>query len=126
MKLHPVIGAEIMSRIEQLREMIPAIRWHHEGWNGKGYPDGIKGEQIPLMARIVAVADTFDAITTNRPYQQAYENDFAVETVRKLAGTRFDAKVVSAFLRAFESGQIQLRRDPVPVQTELSPSEVAI
>ncbi len=111
MKLHPVIGAEILSRIEQLREMIPAIRWHHEAWNGMGYPDGRKGEQIPLMARIVAVADTFDAITTSRPYQRAYEVDFALETIRKLAGTRFDAKVVTAFLRAVEERQVQLRRE---------------
>ncbi len=112
MKLHPAIGAEILSRIEQLREMIPAIRWHHEAWNGMGYPDGRKGEQIPLMARIVAVADTFDAITTSRPYQRAYEVEFALETIRKLAGTRFDAKVVTAFLRAVEAGEVQLRREP--------------
>jgi putative nucleotidyltransferase with HDIG domain len=107
MKMHTVIGAEIMSPIEQLREMIPAIRWHHEAWNGRGYPDGLKGEQIPLFARIVAVADTFDAITTNRPYQQAYSLKFAVETITRLTGSRFDAKVVTAFLRAFEAGDIR-------------------
>ena len=114
MKLHPTIGAEIMSRIEQLREMIPAIRWHHEAWNGKGYPDGLKGEQIPLMARIVSVADTFDAITTSRRYQRAYEPQFAVETIEKLAGSRFDAKVVTAFRRAFKAGQIKKRTPPAP------------
>jgi putative nucleotidyltransferase with HDIG domain len=107
MKMHTVIGAEIMSPIEQLKEMIPAIRWHHEAWNGRGYPDGLKGEQIPLFPRIVAVADTFDAITTNRPYQQAYSLRFAVETITRLAGSRFDAKVVTAFLRAFEAGEIR-------------------
>ncbi|HEV8578797.1 MAG TPA: HD domain-containing phosphohydrolase [Thermoanaerobaculia bacterium] len=107
MKMHTVIGAEIMSPIEQLKEMIPAIRWHHESWNGRGYPDGLKGEQIPLFARIVAVADTFDAITTNRPYQQAYSLKFAVETITRLTGGRFDAKVVTAFLRAFEAGEIR-------------------
>ena len=113
MKQHPAIGAEIMSRIEQLKEMLPAIRWHHEAWNGKGYPDGLKGEQIPLMARIVGIADTFDAITTNRPYQRAFEPDFAVKTITRLAGARFDAKIVTAFLRAFEAGQIQvLQRAP--------------
>ncbi len=53
--------------------MLPAVRWHHENWNGKGYPDQLRGAAIPLMARIVAVADCFDAITTNRPYQKAYE-----------------------------------------------------
>ncbi len=113
MKLHPVIGAQIMSRIEQLKEMLPAIRWHHEAWNGKGYPDGLRGEQIPLMARIVGIADTFDAITTNRPYQRAFEPAFAVKTITRLAGARFDAKIVTAFLRAFEAGQIQvLHRAP--------------
>jgi putative nucleotidyltransferase with HDIG domain len=107
MKLHTVIGAEIMAPIEQLREMIPAIRSHHEAWNGRGYPDGLKGEQIPLFARIVGVADTFDAITTNRPYQQAYDLKFAVETITRLTGSRFDAKIVTAFLRAFEAGEIR-------------------
>lgn len=108
MKMHTTIGADIMSPIEQLREMIPAIRWHHEAWNGRGYPEGLKGEQIPLFARIVAVADTFDAITTNRPYQQAYDLRFAVETITKLTGSRFDAKVVTAFLRAVQAGEVRV------------------
>jgi putative nucleotidyltransferase with HDIG domain len=107
MKQHAPIGADIMLPIEQLKEMIPAIRWHHEAWNGRGYPDGLKGEQIPLFARIVAVADTFDAVTTNRPYQQAYDLNFAVETIKKLTGSRFDAKIVTAFLRAFDAGEIR-------------------
>ncbi|HEV7785610.1 MAG TPA: HD-GYP domain-containing protein, partial [Thermoanaerobaculia bacterium] len=107
MKLHTVKGAEIMTPFDQLKEMIPAIRSHHEAWNGRGYPDGLKGEAIPLFARIVAVADTFDAITTNRPYQQAYSLQFAVDTITKLTGSRFDAKIVTAFLRAFEAGEIR-------------------
>jgi HD-GYP domain-containing protein (c-di-GMP phosphodiesterase class II) len=107
MKLHTVKGAEIMTPFDQLREMIPAIRSHHEAWNGRGYPDGLKGEAIPLFARIVAVADTFDAITTNRPYQQAYSLQFAVDTITRLTGSRFDAKIVTAFLRAFEAGEIR-------------------
>jgi HD-GYP domain-containing protein (c-di-GMP phosphodiesterase class II) len=108
MKLHPVIGEDILRPLEPLREMLPAIRWHHEAWNGRGYPDGLKGEQIPLIARIVAVADTFDAITTNRPYQKAYSPEYAVETITKLTGARFDAKVVTAFLRAFQQGFIKV------------------
>lgn len=112
MKLHPVIGADIMTPIDQLREMIPGIRWHHEAWNGQGYPDKLKGEQIPLIARVIAVADCFDAITTNRPYQRAYTAEFAVETLTKLAGSRFDARVVTAFLRAFEAGEIRAREQP--------------
>lgn len=110
MKLHTVMGADIMTPIEQLKEMVPGIRSHHEAWNGRGYPDGLKGEQIPLYGRIIGVADTFDAITTNRPYQQAYSLDYAVETIKKLTGSRFDAKIVTAFLRAFDAGEIRPRR----------------
>jgi len=107
MKAHPVIGAEILQSIEPLREMLPAVRWHHENWNGKGYPDQLRGAAIPLMARIVAVADCFDAITTNRPYQKAYDKRHAAEIITKMAGSRFDAKVVTAFLRAFEMGDLE-------------------
>jgi putative nucleotidyltransferase with HDIG domain len=113
MKMHTVIGAEILTAIEQLKDMIPAIRSHHEAWNGRGYPDGLKGEQIPLYARIVGVADTFDAITTNRPYQKAYSLQFAVETITRLTGSRFDAKIVTAFLRAFEAGDIRAAAESV-------------
>ena len=118
MKLHPVIGFEILQPIGPLTEMLPAVRWHHESWNGKGYPDGLKGESIPLIARIVAVADTFDAITTNRPYQNAYTPDYAVETITKLTGSRFDAKVVTAFLRAFEQGAVAVEDAKPIVETE--------
>jgi len=126
MKLHTVKGAEIMTPFDQLKEMIPAIRSHHEAWNGRGYPDGLKGEQIPLFARIVAVADTFDAITTNRPYQQAYSLQFAVDTITRLTGSRFDAKIVTAFLRAFEAGEIRAgatrpaRPEAIPVEAKVA------
>ncbi len=109
MKLHPVVGAEIVEPISDLRQMIPGIRWHHEAWNGSGYPDGLKGDQIPLMARIIAVADTFDAITTNRPYQNAYTTDYALDRIKQLTGTKFDAKIVTAFLLAWEAGRIKIR-----------------
>ncbi|MEM9294106.1 MAG: HD domain-containing phosphohydrolase [Acidobacteriota bacterium] len=121
-KMHTVIGYDIMQPIEQLREALPVIRWHHENWNGRGYPDGLKGEQIPLMARIVAVADTFDAITTNRPYQKAYTLEYAVETITKLTGARFDAKVVTAFLRAVDKGEVRILQKP---QDELPTDAVA-
>lgn len=111
MKQHPGIGAEIIEPISALREMIPGIRWHHEAWNGTGYPDRLKGESIPLMARIIGVADTFDAITTNRPYQTASSPEYAIETIKKLTGTRFDAKVVTAFLLAWEAGHVRLDRE---------------
>ncbi len=108
MKLHPVIGGDIVEPISALRDHIPGIRWHHEAWNGSGYPDGLKGEQIPLMARIIGVADTFDAITTNRPYQTASSPEFALQTIKKLTGKRFDAKIVTAFLLAWDAGQIKM------------------
>ena len=123
MQKHTVIGAEIIAPIEQLRECQPVVRWHHENWNGRGYPDGLKGEKIPLMARIVAVADTFDAITTNRPYQDAYTLQYAVETITKLTGTRFDAKVVTAFLKAVDKGEIQRVTEPEPETAQL-PAEI--
>ena len=110
MKRHPTIGADILAPLEALHDSLPAVRWHHENWNGRGYPDGLRGEEIPLMARVVAVADCFDAITTSRPYQSAYEPTVAVETMTKIAGTRFDAKVVTAFLRAFEAGELEMVR----------------
>lgn len=111
MKLHPVIGADIAEPISALKEMIPGIRWHHEAWNGTGYPDRLRGEQIPLMARIIGVADTFDAITTNRPYQTASPPEYAIETIKKLTGTKFDARVVTAFLLAWEAGTIRLEKE---------------
>ena len=115
MKAHTVVGAEILRPIGELQEMIPAVRWHHESWDGRGYPDGLTGERIPLIARVVAVADTFDALTTNRPYQQAYGLADATSTIRRLVGSRFDAKVVSAFLSACERGEVRMPpRRPVP------------
>ncbi len=113
MKLHPVIGADIVEPISALRDHLPGIRWHHEAWNGSGYPDGLKGEQIPLMARVIGVADTFDAITTNRPYQTASSPEFALQTIKKLTGTRFDARIVTSFLLAWDAGQI-IMDEPSP------------
>ena len=108
MKMHPVIGAEIMSTIEQLKPLLPAIRWHHERWNGQGYPDGLAGENIPLMARIVGVADTFDAVTTQRVYQDPCTAEEALEIIERLNGSGFDPRVVAAFMSAYESGAIQV------------------
>jgi HD-GYP domain-containing protein (c-di-GMP phosphodiesterase class II) len=119
MKQHPVIGADIVEPISALRNMLPGIRWHHEAWNGSGYPDGLSGEEIPMMARIIGVADTFDAITTNRPYQTASPPEFALQTIKKLTGSRFDARIVTAFLLAYESGDIQM--DP-PEQQAPAPA----
>ncbi len=122
MEEHPVIGAEIVAPIADLEAMIPGIRWHHEAWNGNGYPDGLAREQIPLIARIIGVADTYDAMTTNRPYQQAFSSTYALETIEKLAGTKFDPKIVTAFLLAFRAGHIEHARSLAEnVTTSVSP-----
>jgi putative nucleotidyltransferase with HDIG domain len=108
MKQHTSKGANIMRPVGQLKEMLPGIEFHHERMDGHGYPKGLTGAQIPLMARIIAVADTFDAITTNRPYQTAMDLTYALERIRSLAISRFDPDVVDAFEAAVHSGAIKL------------------
>jgi len=110
MKRHPEKGSHIMGTIPQMKEIIPGIRNHHERWSGGGYPDDLKGEEIPLVARIVQVADTFDAMTTTRPYQRGMKAEAGVARIRELAGIVFDPKVVEAFLEAWVSGD--LKPDP--------------
>jgi HD-GYP domain-containing protein (c-di-GMP phosphodiesterase class II) len=85
--------------IPELASAIPIVRSHHEQWNGAGYPDGLAGEQIPLMARIVAVADAFDAMTTDRPYRSGVSLQSAFEEINDKAGKQFDPQVAAAFLR---------------------------
>ncbi len=80
------------------------MKYHHEKWEGGGYPDGLKGEEIPLQARIVAVADTFDAMTTTRPYQKAMEISYVLERLRDMSGKRFDGAVVEALARSHARG----------------------
>ena len=115
MKQHTVKGANIMRPVAQLKEMLPGIELHHEHMDGRGYPYGLAGDQIPVMARIIAVADTLDAMTTNRPYQSAMDIQFAVDRVRQLTGTKFDPKVVEAFVGAVASGKLRLSATLVEV-----------
>jgi HD-GYP domain-containing protein (c-di-GMP phosphodiesterase class II) len=107
MKQHPQKGYKIMSQIRAMKEFLPGMYMHHEMVNGQGYPQGLKGDDIPLMAKIVAVADTFDAMTTDRPYQQAMKFEDAVKRIESFVGTRYDPSVVSAFAQACEEGQIR-------------------
>ncbi len=115
MKQHTVKGANIMRPVSQLKEMLPGIELHHEHIDGRGYPYGLQGPQIPIMARIIAVADTLDAMTTNRPYQSAMELDFALEKIKKLTGTRFDGAVVNALEASIHSGKIRMTAVEVQV-----------
>lgn len=104
---HPQRGVEIIRPVSALRPLIPIILYHHERYNGKGYPKGLKGEEIPLGARILAVADAYEAMTANRPYRPAMSKREAIERLKKGAGKQFDPKVVAAFLRLLEKGLIQ-------------------
>ncbi|HEV2298967.1 MAG TPA: HD domain-containing phosphohydrolase [Candidatus Acidoferrales bacterium] len=115
MKQHPVKGANIMRPVAQLREVLPGIELHHERLDGRGYPYGLAGDQIPMMARIIAVADTLDAITTNRPYQSAMDLDYAMDRIKQLAGPKFDPEVVKAIERAVATGKLRLSATLVEV-----------
>jgi HD-GYP domain-containing protein (c-di-GMP phosphodiesterase class II) len=110
MKTHTTKGANILRPVTQLAEMLPGIELHHEALDGRGYPYGLTGDQIPLLARVIAVADTFDALTTNRPYQQAHTTDQALQIIRNLAGKRLDPTAVDALLAVYARGEIRIQR----------------
>ena len=99
MKLHPVVGAQIVEKMEFLTGAIDIVRHHHESYDGKGYPDGLAGEQIPLHARIVTVADSFDAMTTDRPYRKALTIAEAVRRLEESSGVQFDPRIAKVFIR---------------------------
>jgi putative nucleotidyltransferase with HDIG domain len=110
MKTHTTKGANILRPVSQLKEMIPGIELHHESLDGRGYPRGLKGDEIPLLPRIIAVADTFDALTTNRPYQQAHDCDEALRIIHSLSGKRLDATAVAALDAIYQRGEIRVPR----------------
>lgn len=107
MKKHPITGAEMIKDIPYLIPAIPVIRHHHERWDGKGYPDQLAGYAIPLSARIVALADGFDAMTIDRPYRERYSLEEAAKEIEKCSGTQFDPGVVHAFKKSWEENKIQ-------------------
>jgi HD-GYP domain-containing protein (c-di-GMP phosphodiesterase class II) len=110
MKTHTTKGANLLRPVKQLKDMLPGIELHHEALDGRGYPYGLQGDQIPLLPRVIAVADTFDALTTNRPYQQAYDPKEALRIIHSLAGKRLDPKAVSALTAVFARGEIRVHR----------------
>jgi HD-GYP domain-containing protein (c-di-GMP phosphodiesterase class II) len=110
MKTHTVKGGTILRPVGMLKEMIPGIEMHHESLDGRGYPYGLKGDALPLMPRIIMVADTFDAMTTNRPYQAAMDPEYVVRIINSLANTKFDPRVVAAITSVFERGGLRLHR----------------
>jgi HD-GYP domain-containing protein (c-di-GMP phosphodiesterase class II) len=110
MKTHTTKGANLLRPVTQLKDMLPGIELHHESLDGRGYPYGLKGDEIPLLARVIAVADTFDALTTNRPYQRAYEPKEALKIIHSLAGKRLDPQAVAAITAVYERGEIRVQR----------------
>jgi HD-GYP domain-containing protein (c-di-GMP phosphodiesterase class II) len=106
MKTHPQKGYKIMSQIPAMKEFLPGMYMHHEMVNGQGYPQGLTDKQIPLQAKIVSVADTFDAMTIDRPYQKGMLLPEALQRIKDLVGTRYDASVVNALIRGCDAGEI--------------------
>ncbi len=103
---HPRTGARLILRVAALREAIPYVLYHHERWDGSGYPSGKAGEEIPLEARVLAVADAFDAMTSDRPYRRALSRAQALAEVERCAGTQFDPVIARVFLELFEETEL--------------------
>ena len=106
MKRHPVVGYKIMSAVKVLTDTVDIIKHHHEHYDGSGYPDGLKSKEISLESRIIAVADAYDAMTTNRPHQAARSTQAALEEIASNSGTQFDQKIVKALIRVVKQGEI--------------------
>lgn len=126
MVMHPLIGESILRPIAMLGPLLPGVRSHHEHYDGTGYPDGLAGEAIPIEARIMAVADAFDAMTSNRPYRQALPEEEALAELRRNAGTHFDPRVVAAFEQIYPAVKRtldHLRPRERDIKTRGEPSE---
>ena len=120
MRQHPVVGAEVFGHVPGLRTLAPLIRSHHERWDGGGYPDGLTGEAIPLGARILAVADAFAAMTSERPYQPAHDPSWAYAEIERQAGTQFDPTVVEALREVLERMEFGTGREQAVSQERLA------
>jgi putative nucleotidyltransferase with HDIG domain len=117
MKIHTVAGAQILSRVEFPYPIVPVVRHHHERWDGKGYPDGLKGDEIPLTARILSVVDCFDAVREDRQYRKGLTREEAIELIMRGSGSQYDPMVVGTFighLHEFEAEIEAMRNKPVP------------
>jgi len=119
MKAHPRLGDEILGHIESLRPVIAGMKYHHERPDGKGYPYGLKGDEIPQIAMIISVADTFDAMISNRPYRKGLPPMIAYEEIKSCSGTQFSPNVVDAFVRAFEKTKMY-RPSELPIKKKAS------
>jgi len=111
MKKHPVQSAEILSHIELLKEVVPIVKYHQERMDGLGYPDGLKGEHIPLLSRIVYIADAFDAMTSDRPYRKALPLEQVYDELLRCSGSQFDPHLVSLFIQVHKQKK-SLQHEP--------------
>ena len=118
MKLHPLLGVSILGSIPGLAPILPIVRSHHERWDGSGYPDGLRGEDIPRLARVVAVADVFDAMASDRPYRASLPLDYAFNELAAKAGSQFDAVIVEAFLQLRPRLEEMVRQQKALIQTQ--------
>jgi HD-GYP domain-containing protein (c-di-GMP phosphodiesterase class II) len=107
-RTHPETGARLIEPIEPARGALPYVLHHHERWDGSGYPHGLAGPAIPIEARVLAVADAFDAMTSNRPYRRALDDEEALAEIARCAGTQFDPEVARAFLELWADGPLRL------------------
>jgi HD-GYP domain-containing protein (c-di-GMP phosphodiesterase class II) len=114
-KLHPAFGRSILEPITFLQPLIPGVHLHHERWDGKGYPLGLKGEEIPRIARILSIADSYDAMTSDRAYRRSMEHATAVSELRRCAGSQFDPKLIEAFVAGIEQHREGCRSRGVPI-----------
>ena len=124
MKIHTTVGAQLLSRVDFPYPVIPIVRHHHEQWNGQGYPDGLRGEQIPMTARIISVVDCFDSVREDRPFRRGMTRDEAIALLLRGSGTHFDPHVVELFIENLEKFEDQIATLGLSVpEPESSPSE---
>jgi diguanylate cyclase (GGDEF)-like protein/putative nucleotidyltransferase with HDIG domain len=116
MKVHTIVGAEILERVGFPYPVVPVVRHHHERWDGRGYPDGLRGDEIPMTARILTLSDCFDAVREDRNYREAMTRDQAIEMLKEGSGTVFDPNVVRTFLDHLEEFEAEIRERCVEAQ----------
>ncbi len=109
---HAVLGAKVLNEVAVMKDIAVLVKHHHEHWNGRGYPDGLKGEDIPLESRIISVADAFDAMTSDRPYRKSLGIKKALEILEFEAGNQFDPEIIEAFLKFFKEGKLNIASNP--------------
>ena len=106
MQDHPIVGVTILQPIKELDNAILGVKYHHERYDGSGYPEGLSGKQIPLIASIISVADTFDAMTTNRPYRHGLSQAEAVKEIQRVSGRQFDPEIAAALVELFSEEKL--------------------